>query len=122
VLKTKRILVVDDDAAVRKALKFVLETEGLVVETYASGRELLAAAAVASADCLIVDCKMPEMDGFAVVAELSNRKITVPVILITSMVTEEVRRRARKAGISGLLEKPLLGASLADSIHRLTAS
>jgi FixJ family two-component response regulator len=117
-----RVLVVDDDLAVRESLKFALETEGLAVETYASGRQLLESASTLGADCLVLDYKMPEMDGFAVIEELSLRHITLPVILITAPVTDAIRRRAQKAGVFHLLEKPLLDGTLAQTIRQAIAA
>jgi two-component system response regulator FixJ len=116
----KRVLVVDDDLAVRDSLKFALETEGLAVETYASGRQLFASKSAARADCLVLDYKMPDMDGFAVMEELAVREIVLPVILITAPVTDVIRRRAQKAGVFHLLEKPLLDDTLTDTIRQAT--
>lgn len=118
----KRVLVVDDDLAVRDSLKFALETEGLVVETYAGGRQMFESKSAGGADCLVLDCKMPDMDGFAVMEELAVRKIALPVILITAPVTDAIRRRAQKAGVFHLLEKPLLDDTLADTIRQATAA
>ena len=112
------ILVVDDDSAVREALKFALETEGFRVEAYAGGRQLLDSKTLAQARCLVLDCQMPDMDGFAVMAELSARNIPLPVILITAPVTVAIQRRASKAGVFNLLEKPLLDGVLAVNVHR----
>lgn len=117
-----RILVVDDDHAVRDSLKFALETEGLEVETYAGGRQLLESEFAAQAHCLVLDYKMPEMDGFAVLEELAVRKILLPVILITAPVTDAIRRRAQKAGVFHLLEKPLLDGTLAETIRQAIAA
>jgi len=117
----KCILVVDDDSAVRQSLKFALETEGLAVEIYASGRHLLESRAIADAHCLVLDCEMPGMDGFAVVEELAARHVLVPIILMTAPVTDAIRRRAREAGVFRVLEKPLLESSLEESIRCATA-
>jgi len=65
---------------------------------------------------------MPEMDGFAVMEELAARKIALPVILITAPVTDAIRRRAQKAGVFNLLEKPLLDGTLAETIRQAIAA
>ena len=116
-LENSRILVVDDDPAVRDSLKFALETGGLRVETYADGRQLLNSGNLSNASCLVLDCKMPGLDGFAVMAELTARKMTLPVILMTAPLTEAVRQRARSAGAFDLLEKPMLDDALLDSVR-----
>jgi two-component system, LuxR family, response regulator FixJ len=113
----KTVLVVDDDRAVRESLKFDLELEGLVVETFDCGASLLRDARLAGADCVVLDCKMPGMDGFAVLGELAARGITAPVILITAPLTETLRRRAKKAEVFAILEKPLLDDILIQNVR-----
>ena len=113
----KFVQVVDDDPAVCASLKFVLELEGLSVQTHGSGQSLLADDRLAAADCLILDYRMPEMDGFSVLSELAAKAINVPVILITAPVSETLRRRARQHGVFSLLEKPLLDNVLVKNVH-----
>lgn len=110
-----RVLVVDDDRAVRESLKFALELEGLDVQTLASGDDLLRQRP--AADCLILDYKMPGMDGLAVMAALAERSVGIPVILITAPVTDAIAGAARRAGAFSILEKPLTGGILLDNIH-----
>lgn len=111
-----RILVVDDDRAVREALKFALELEGLAVEIHASGQALLSA--FAPADCLVLDYRLPGMDGLSVLAALARRGVRIPTILITAPVTELLRRAACRAGAFAVLEKPLTGGVLMENIQR----
>ena len=61
---------------------------------------------------------MPDMDGFAVMAELAARGVTVPVILITAPVTDQIRQQAKRAGVFSVLEKPLLNNILLDHVCR----
>lgn len=114
------VLIVDDDQAVRDALKFSLELEGLKVHTCASGAELLEHPVLARARCLVLDYKMPVMDGFQALDSLAKRGVNLPTILITTSVTDGVRERARKAGIAHILEKPLLDGALMDRLKELT--
>lgn len=111
------ILVVDDDMAVRESLKFALELEGLTVRVCGSGEELLNHPDLAAAGCILLDYKMPVMDGLEVLDQLAARKIKVPVILITSRATNAILRRAKAAGVRRILEKPLLDGALLDSIQ-----
>ena len=113
-----QVMIVDDDRAVRESLKFSLLLDGLAVLTCDSGLKLLRDGDAAAADCLILDHKMPDMDGFAVMAELAVRGIKVPVILITAPVTDAIRQRAERAGIFSVLEKPLLNGILVDHVRR----
>jgi FixJ family two-component response regulator len=118
-MRTERpiILVVDDDPAVRDSLKFSLELEGLVVHTFDSGTALLEDPQLAQARCLVLDYKMPKMDGFDVLDALEKRGIRVPVILIAGPVTAGIRVRALRAGVAHILEKPLLDTALVDRIR-----
>jgi len=113
-----RVVVVDDDRAVRESLKFSLQLDGLTVRTCNSGLKLLQDGDLTATDCLVLDYKMPDMDGFAVMAELAARDVKVPVILITAPVTDRIRQRAERAGVFSVLEKPLLNGILADHVRR----
>ena len=96
--RTGIVIVVDDDAAVRNALKFALETEGLSVVLCEGGHELLGWQELPAGGCLVVDYRMPDMDGFELVSRLRERQISLPAILITSQVNADLRKRATEAG------------------------
>jgi two-component system response regulator FixJ len=113
------VFVVDDDLAVRDSLKFALELEGLVVRLCGSGAELLRHPDLRQADCLVMECKMPLMDGFEVLDILATRGAKIPVILLTSYATDAFRRRAAASGARFTLEKPLLNGSLVDTIREV---
>jgi two-component system response regulator FixJ len=113
----KVVFVVDDDDAVRASLKFSLEIEGLAVCLCAGGPELLAHPDLDCARCIVLDYKMPGMDGFDVLDELATAKILVPIILITVYATPALYRRATAAGVVRVLEKPLFNGGLLESIH-----
>jgi two-component system response regulator FixJ len=110
------VLVVDDDLAVRESLKFSLELEGLEVYVCGDGADLLGHPHLIRADCLVLDCQMPGMDGFEVLNALKTRDCRVPVVLITSNATVAFRRRAAIAGVRHVVEKPLLDSALIESI------
>ena len=113
------VLIVDDDQAVRDALKFALELDGLSVDTCDSGAELLNHPRLPQARCLVLDYQMPGMNGFAVMSELKRRNVTLPVILITAPLSREVEQRATAAGVAGVLEKPLLEDILVEKIRHV---
>jgi FixJ family two-component response regulator len=109
------VVIVDDDPAVRNALTFSLRTEGIDVLTYESGAALLAAVPE-SIGCLVLDYKLPGLNGLDLLAELRRRRIPAPAILITTHPTSAVRQRAAAAH-AALIEKPLLGEALFHEIH-----
>jgi two-component system response regulator FixJ len=110
------VLIIDDDPAVRNSLKFALEVEGFAVRAYHAGAELLREKEFPADGCLVVDYKLPEMNGLDLVVELRKRKIDLPAILITTHPSSEVRRRAAVAGVT-LIEKPLLNDTLFQGIR-----
>jgi len=111
------VLVVDDDAAVRAALKFVLEVEGFRVRLYDSPEAVLDDPELPQRACLVVDYRMPRIDGIELVALLRERQVTLPAILISARVNNQLHRLAERSGMAGVLEKPLSDAALVDSIR-----
>ena len=117
------VIVVDDDAAVRNALKFALELEGFGVRAFGSGCEMLAEMALAAHGCLIVDQYMPAMTGIELAERVRERYPDIPVILITAKASDHLRLAAALSGIRDVLEKPLEDGALFDRINKaLTAS
>jgi FixJ family two-component response regulator len=116
------VIVVDDDDAVRKSLKFALELEGLEVRLYQGAAELLADADLPPRGCLVVDYYMPVMNGVELVERLRKRHVDYPVILITAKATDDVRGRAARSGIRQVLEKPLADGMLVESIRGALAA
>jgi two-component system response regulator FixJ len=114
------ILVIDDDCAVRKSLKFSLELEGYAVRTYANGRALLDDAHLPAGGCLVVDQMMPGMSGLDVVDALRTRGISMPAVLIVSSTNPTLRQRASAAGVA-VVEKPFFGNGLVEAIREVLA-
>lgn len=110
------VYVVDDDVGVLGSLRFLLETEGFEVRTFRSGTALLRAVRPTDVDCLVIDYKMPDMNGLDLVASLRGMNIVAPVILITGYPDENIAARAATAGVEHVLLKPLLGDGLAKHI------
>jgi two-component system, LuxR family, response regulator FixJ len=106
------VYVVDDDADVLLSLKFLLETEGFSVRTFRSGQELLELASPEPIDCLIIDYKMPGMDGLDLVTRLRARDVRAPVVLITGYPTAGVEAKAAASGVRHVVLKPHIDESL----------
>lgn len=115
-LDGRPVLIVDDDPAVRSSLQFRLEIEGYSVRTYARGADLLDDPAISSAGCLVIDYRLPDMNGLDLLLDLRRRAIKLPAILITTHPSASVRARAAAAG-AALIEKPLLSEALIDGIR-----
>lgn len=120
-LRLGPVLVVDDDAAVRRALKFALKVEGLDVRLYDGGDALLAEVPLPASGCLIIDYAMPLLNGIDLMVRLRARRVVLPAILITTVAGTVVRDRAARSGFRRVLEKPLDDDALLDEIRRALA-
>jgi FixJ family two-component response regulator len=105
------VVVVDDDPAVCNSLKFSLEIEGFAVRLYESGTELLSEQTLTDCSCLVVDENMPGIGGLDLIAELRERRIAAPAILIASDLNNALARRAARVNVP-IVEKPLLNDAL----------
>ena len=99
------VAIVDDDAAVRDSLRFLLEVIGQPVETFASAAEFLKAEKQNLA-CLILDQHMPEMTGIELAERLRADGSDLPILLITGSPSSAIVARAAELGINRVLEKP----------------
>jgi len=109
------VVIVDDDPAVRASLQFALEVEGYTVHAFATGEELLEAEPPLNG-CLVLDFKIPGLNGLQLLDRLRARGHELPAILITSNPTPATRENAARAGVP-IIEKPLLGSTLSDAIR-----
>lgn len=112
------LLLVDDDPAVRASLQFSLELEGFAVEAFDSGETLVARNSLMRHACLVLDYRLPGIDGLSLLSLLRDRGETCPAVIITSNPTRSVRQRTTDAG-AVLIEKPLLSDGLTAAIRRL---
>ena len=108
---------VDDDEAIRRSAGFMLKTSGFQVRTYASGVELLKDARELAPGCILLDVRMPEMDGLQVQAALKERGIGFPVIVMTGHGDVGVAVQAMKAGAVDFIEKPFEKAVMLSAIE-----
>jgi two-component system response regulator FixJ len=116
--KTKPIIyIVDDDESVLRAMKRLILSMNMDVESFASGREFLDSDYRDQNACLIVDVKIPGMSGMELQQKLVDKGSKLPVIFITAFDTEETRDQAKKAGAAGYFQKPVDDQALLDSIQ-----
>src|SRR5215831_10526937 len=114
----KAVFVVDDDTAVRQALRFMLRAAGYGVEAFASARSFLEDYDPRRGGCLLLDVRMPQMTGFELQQQLNVRGWRIPVIFITGHGTVPMALAAMKAGAFDFVEKPLREEVLLESIER----
>ena len=114
---SERIIhLVDDDEAIRRSAGFMLRTSGYKVSSYTSGVELLKQAKDLAPGCILLDVRMPEMDGLQVQQALQERGIGYPVIVMTGHGDVNVAVQAMKAGAVDFIEKPFEKAVLLSAI------
>ena len=106
------IYVVDDDEAIRRSLSFMLRTSGFAVKLFEGGSHFLKEAAALAPGCVLLDVRMPDIDGLAVQRELRARGIMLPVVIMTGHGDVDMAVTAMKAGASDFIEKPFEKAAL----------
>ena len=116
--ETGLVHIVDDDAAVRDSLGFLLETAGLAVRLHASGGNLLATLGDDATGCVITDVRMPGMDGLELQQHLAARGARLQVIVITGHGDVPMAVRALQGGAIDFLEKPFDDSKLLEAVQR----
>jgi FixJ family two-component response regulator len=112
------IYLVDDDPDVRRSLQRLFKSWGLVVQTFASPEEFLAAKLADTPACLILDLKLPGMDGIALQDRLKAMGMDIPIIFITAYGTVSESVQAMKSGALEFLEKPVAETTLMEVARR----
>ena len=108
---------VDDDASVRRSVGFMLRTSGHQVQAYESGAELLKNSAQLRQGCILLDIRMPGMDGLQVQQALQEKGVGLPVIIMTGHGDVGLAVKAMKAGAVDFIEKPFEKAVLLSAIE-----
>jgi two-component system response regulator FixJ len=114
------IHVVDDDEAIRRSLSFLLKTSGFAVRTYEGGQPFLKESGTLDPGCVLLDVRMPDIDGLEVQKELRARGIMIPVVIMTGHGEVDMAVAAMKAGASDFIEKPFEKAALLACIKAAT--
>ena len=112
------IFVVDDDPSVRDSLELLLRSVSLDVKTFASAQEFLDVAPPGTAGCLILDIRMPGMDGLDLQERCVKAGFFLQIIFITGHGTVPMSVRAMKAGAIDFLQKPFEEQDLLNAINR----
>jgi two-component system, LuxR family, response regulator FixJ len=117
----KLVHIVDDDDGVRRSAAFMLRHAGYRVESYVSGVAFLKEAKTAERGCVLLDVRMPEMDGLEVQEEMSKRGIDMPVVILTGHGDVPVAVKAMRAGAVNFIEKPYEKETLIRAIEEAYA-
>ena len=113
----ERVYLVDDDASVRRSIGFMLKTSGFQVHTYESGVDLLKDASKLEPGCILLDIRMPGMDGLEVQQGLRDKGVTHPIIIMTGHGDVSLAVQAMKAGAVDFIEKPFEKAVLLSALQ-----
>lgn len=116
--KTRLVHLVDDEEAIRRSAAFMLRTSGLRVKTYESGLEFVKASTALERGCVLLDIRMPGVDGLEVQEALKQRGVLLPVVIMTGHGDVALAVHAMKAGAVDFIEKPFEKQVLLDALHQ----
>lgn len=114
----RKVLVVDDDPVVGQSFKRVLSGKGYAVITAEDGYDALAKLQAGNYDVVFTDLRMPGMNGLDVAEQIKARQPWTPVVIVTGYGSRRSEERARAAGVSDFLHKPLSPEMIEDSTQR----
>ena len=115
------VYIVDDSAGVRRSLQWMLDSAGFLVEAYGSAGQFLVACHPMIRGCLLLDVRMPGMDGLELQRELGTLGFEIPVIFLTGHGDVEMSARATRAGAFDFFEKPFNASLLLDRVREAIA-
>ena len=110
------VAIVDDDDAVRAALRRLLQAAGISVEAFSGVGEFLASLGVTRPKCVVLDLHMPEITGLDLLSLISRAGANVPVIVITGDSSPDVEESVMRCGAAAVLRKPIEDKLLLDTI------
>ena len=119
--RDRRVYIVDDDEAVRDSLSILLESKGYAARRFGAASDFLTAAPSLPAGCLIIDIRMPEMDGLELQQRLIERNLDFPLIVITGHGDVPLAVQAMKAGAIDFIEKPFASEAILISLEAALA-
>ena len=112
------VFVVDDDASVREAVRSLLRSVGLLVETFGTAQEFLSNPRNGAPGCLVLDVRLPGIGGLELQHQLAERNLHIPIIFITGHGDIPMSVRAIKAGAVEFLTKPFRDQDLLDAVQQ----
>lgn len=121
-LSNQVVHVVDDDAAIRDSLTFLLDSAGFTARSYEGASELLARVGELEPGCIVTDVRMPGMSGLELIARLKELGVVHPVIVLTGHADVALAIEAMKAGVLDFLEKPFDDDALLSAVKSALAA
>ena len=118
---TKKIYLIDDEEAIRHSASFMLRHAGFAVDTYSNGPDFLSGLNNDVQGCVLLDVRMPEMDGLTVLSRIRDVSATLPVIILTGHGDVSTAVAAMKNGATDFLEKPFEKTAILKSIDEAFA-
>jgi FixJ family two-component response regulator len=115
------VFVIDDDALIRDGIQSLVRSIGLRAETFASAQDFMLAKRPDAPSCLILDVRMPGVNGLDFQRQLSAANIHIPIIFITGHGDIPMSVRAMKEGALEFLTKPVRGQDLLDAVQKAVA-
>ncbi|MFH1189243.1 MAG: response regulator [Candidatus Omnitrophota bacterium] len=112
------VYIVDDDLSVCRALSLLLRSHGFKVQTFTRAADFLACKHPKIPSCLVLDIRLPDIDGLALQGAMAAQKLTIPIIFITGHGDIPMSVRAMKAGAIDFLPKPFTEKKLLDAVDR----
>lgn len=116
-LDVRHVYIVDDDQTVRQSLSFFLLTAGFSCRVFSAGREFLEEVPALPPGCVLLDIRMPDLDGLQVVEMLGVHAAKLPVIVMTGHGDVQTAVAAMKLGVSDFLEKPFEEGTLLEMLR-----
>src|SRR6266487_4837191 len=111
------VSIVDDDVSVRRSTRRLLFSSGLRAEAFASAEDFLQSGRVAETACLLLDVRMPGIDGLELQRRLGETDRLIPIIFLSARASEDEERRALRAGAANFLRKPVSKEALLRAIR-----
>ena len=112
------VFIIDDDLSMRRAVQDLVESVGLLAESFATGGEFLRRGRTTSPSCLVLDVRLPQMSGLDFQNRLAETGMQIPIIFITAHGDVPMSVKALKAGAVEFLTKPFRDQDLLDAIQQ----
>jgi len=116
-MTTPTVYIIDDDRMARESLKWLIESAGLPVQVYESGLDFLDQVDASMSGCVLLDVRMPDINGMELYAKLKQRDVMLPVIIVTGHADVAMAVRAMKAGVYDFIEKPYNDALMLERVQ-----